>query len=363
MLPDNGQTGDNISVPHPPPVPSAQRRLSLAVIFESVAIRWIVIGVGDITTKRVLPAILAEPRSLLAGIVTRTPAKAKPYGVPGWPTLDVALAEQECDAVYVGSPVILHAPQTIASLRAGRHVLCEKPMAMNYEDALSMQRTADEAGRTLGIAYYRRMYPQVIRALELIRLKAIGEPVFAEATSHYWFCPGPEDERSWFINPAIAGGGPLYDIASHRIDLMNYLFGKPIRATAHLSNAVHHYAVEDNATVMVEYNSGVRGVIDVRWHSRVLRDEFRIRGTDGEIEMTPLNSGVLIHPGGKEELPPHENLHYPCVADFVSAVLAGTEPRSSGATALATAWVTDEAIRLSNGGNPYTGRRVSGDVA
>jgi 1,5-anhydro-D-fructose reductase (1,5-anhydro-D-mannitol-forming) len=340
-----------ISVPHPPPILSALRAgLSLAVIFESVAIRWIVIGVGDITTKRVLPAILAEPRSLLAGIVTRNPAKAKPYGVPSWTSLDAALAEQECDAVYVASPVILHAPQTIASLRAGRHVLCEKPMAMNYEDALSMQRTADDAGRILGIAYYRRMYPQVIRALELIRLKAIGEPVFAEATSHYWFCPGPEDERSWFIDPAMGGGGPLYDIASHRIDLMNYLFGNPMRATAHLSNAVHQYAVEDNATVMVEYNSGVRGVIDVRWHSRVLRDEFRIRGTDGEIEMTPLNSGVLIYPGGKEELPPHENLHYPCVADFVSAVLGGTEPHSSGMTALATAWVTDQSTRVSSGG-------------
>ena len=111
------------------------------------------------------------------GIVTRTPAKAKPYAVPGWTSLEVALAEQEFDAVYVASPVILHAPQTIASLRAGRHVLCEKPMAMNYEDALSMQRTADEVGRILSIAYYRRMYPQVIRALELIRLKAIGKPV------------------------------------------------------------------------------------------------------------------------------------------------------------------------------------------
>ena len=61
--------------------------------------------------------------------------------------------------------------------------------------------------------------------------------------------------------------------------------------------------------------------------------------------MTPLNSGVLIYPGGREELPPHKNLHYPCVANFVSAVLEGKEPHSSGATALATAWVTDEALR------------------
>ena len=187
---ENADDTSSLAVPY---LAELRARLSLAVIFESVAIRWIVIGVGDITTKRVLPAILAEPRSLLAGIVTRNPAKAKPYDVPAWTSLEAALAEQECDAVYVASPVVLHAPQTIASLRARRHVLCEKPMATNYGDARSMQRTAGEVGRILGIAYYRRMYPQVIRALELIRLKVIGEPVFAEATSHYWFCPGSED--------------------------------------------------------------------------------------------------------------------------------------------------------------------------
>src|SRR5438128_2198896 len=117
-------------------------------------IHWLVIGVGDITTKRVLPAILEEPRSTLAGIVTRDPEKARPYGVSGWTSLEAALAESEADAVYVATPVALHASQTIASLRAGRHVLCEKPMAMSYDEAGSMQRVAEETGRTLGIAYY-----------------------------------------------------------------------------------------------------------------------------------------------------------------------------------------------------------------
>src|ERR1700756_1490326 len=98
---------------------------------------WLVIGIGDITTKRVLPAILAEPRSRLAGIVTRDPAKALPYGVPAWPDLDRALAESPADAVYIATPVFLHAPETIATLRAGRHVLCEKPMALNYAEASS----------------------------------------------------------------------------------------------------------------------------------------------------------------------------------------------------------------------------------
>jgi len=309
-------------------------------------LQWLVVGIGDITTKRVLPAILAEPRSRLAGIVTRNPFKAEPYGVPGWTNLGEALKQSGPDAVYVGTPVFMHAPQTIACLRAGKHVLCEKPMALNYGEACSMQQTAHEMGRTLGIAYYRRMYPKVNRAKELIAAGVIGPPVFAEATSHDWFHPvdGP---RGWLIDPKRAGGGPLYDIGSHRIDLMNYLFGEPTRVTGLTSTLVQPTEVEDNATVLIEYKSRVRGLVDVRWHSRVPRDEFRIRGTDGEMDLTPLNGASLVYRGQEEHLPPHQNLHYPCVDNFVSAVLENEVLRSTGATALWTDWVTEQ-VALAN---------------
>ena len=310
-------------------------------------LRWLVIGVGDITTKRVLPAILAEPRSRLAGIVTRDPKKAEPYGVPGWTALDDALAGGGADAVYIATPVFLHAPQSIACLRAGKHVLCEKPMALHYEEARSMQAAAEQIGRRLGIAYYRRMYPKVNRAKELLAAGAIGRPVFAEATSHDWFHPD-DGSREWLLDPKRAGGGPLYDIASHRIDLMNYLFGQPKRVTGQLSALVHPGEVEDNATVLVEYETGVRAVVDVRWHSRVPRDEFRIRGTEGEIDLTPLNGPTLVCAGAVEHLPAHQNLHYPCVENFVSAVLENGLLRSTGATALVTDWVTGQ-VMAANG--------------
>lgn len=306
-------------------------------------LRWLVIGIGDITTKRVLPAILSEPRSRLAGIVTRDLKKAERYGTPGWTVLDAALAEANADAVYVATPVCLHAPQTIACLRAGKHVLCEKPMALHYAEACSMQRAAEEAGRTLGVAYYRRMYPKVNRAKELIGAGAIGRPVFAEATSHDWFHPD-DGLRSWLVDPKRAGGGPLFDIASHRIDLMNYLFGQPKRVTGQCSALVHPGEVEDNATVLIEYESGVRSVVDVRWHSRVPRDEFYIRGTDGEMDLTPLNGPALVHPGATEHLPAHGNLHFPCVENFVRAVLENQLLRSTGATALVTEWVTEQVM-------------------
>ena len=80
------------------------------------------------------------------------------------------------------------------------------------------------------------------------------------------------------------------------------------------------------------------------FHSRVPRDEFRIRGTEGELDLTPLNSPTLVYPDGQEHLPPHENLHYPCVQNFVSAVLEQEPLRSTGATAMLTDWVTEQVV-------------------
>jgi predicted dehydrogenase len=307
-------------------------------------LNWIVIGIGDIAIRRVIPAIQAEPRSRLYGLVTRDPAKTAAYGAETktWTNLDDALSDSAVNVVYVATPVFLHAPQTIQSLRAGKHVLCEKPMAMNEADARSMVQVAEESRRTLGVAYYRRSYPKVQRAKRLLEAGAIGKPLLAELTSHAWFDP-KQGERSWLIDPAKAGGGPLFDIASHRIDVLNFFFGQPLRVSAQLSNAVHQYAVEDNATVMIEYADGVRGIVDVRWNSKIKRDECRIRGTDGEMELTPLNGPELVYPRARENLPPHANLHYPMVENFVGAVLEKTPLLSSGSSSLWTDWVIEQA--------------------
>lgn len=306
-------------------------------------LNWLVIGIGDITTRRVIPAILEEERSRLWGIVTRDPAKAARYGVKAFTELGKALADDGAQAVYVASPVFLHAPQTMQSLRAGKHVLCEKPMAMNYSEAQQMLQSAGAARKTLGVSYYRRTYPKVQRALELLRQGAIGQPVLAYITCHSWL-PPEGGERAWLLDPAQAGGGPLYDVGSHRIDLLNYFFGEPQRVTAHLANAVHALPVEDCATVLIEYACKVRAIVDVRWNSRVPRDEFRIFGTEGEMDLTPLNGPEMVYPGGREHLPPHANLHFPCIKNFVDGVLDGAPLLSSGSSAVWTDWVTEQAL-------------------
>jgi predicted dehydrogenase len=217
-------------------------------------LRWLVIGIGDLTMKRVIPGILAEPRSEFYGVVTRDPRKAEAYpGVRAWTSLDNALKDDAFNAVYVVSPVSLHAPHTIASLRAGKKVLCEKPVAMHYAEAQSMAAAAKETGQLLGVAYFRRLFPKLMKTKRLIAEGIIGQPILAESNCHSWL---NISGREWAIDPAMAGGGPLYDIGSHRIDALNFLFGQPLKATGLRSNAVHQMDVEDSATVMIEYAGG-----------------------------------------------------------------------------------------------------------
>jgi 1,5-anhydro-D-fructose reductase (1,5-anhydro-D-mannitol-forming) len=309
-------------------------------------VNWVVAGIGDIARKRVIPAILAEPRSVLYGFVTRDAAKAAAWtGTLIWPTIDEALADPAVDAVYIALPVALHADATVKALRAGRHVLCEKPMAMNFAQALDMVAAAHSAQRLLGVAYYRRLYPKLLHAKRLIAEGAIGRPLLAEAHCHSWL--ETLAGREWLADPALAGGGPLFDIGSHRIDAMCFLFGKPTHASGILSNTVHSMQVEDCATAVIRFEGDIHGVVDARWNSHVSRDEFRIIGVDGEIVLDPLNGPALRVAGRLESLPPHANLHYPAVENFVDAVLVGSAAGLAcpGDEAMRTDWVIEQIVQ------------------
>ena len=97
-------------------------------------LNWLLVGIGDIAKRRVIPAILEEPRSLLIGLVTRDPAKAEPYGVRGWRSLDDAMAESGADAVYIATPPHLHKTYAIQCAEAGKPVYVEKPMALDARE-------------------------------------------------------------------------------------------------------------------------------------------------------------------------------------------------------------------------------------
>lgn len=311
-------------------------------------VNWLVIGIGDITRKRVIPAIQAEPRSRFHAVVTRDLTKAEAYPeVRAYTDLSAALQDAEVNAVYVASPVVLHAEHSIVSLRAGKDVLCEKPVAMNFAEAERMAAAQHDTGRLLGVAYYRRFYPKLIRTRELIAENAIGKPLFVEATYHGWL---ESEERAWLRDPTLAGGGPLFDVGSHRIDACNFLFGKPQRAIGLRANVLHQLSVEDSATTLVQYTGGVTAVIDVRWNSRIQRDEFRVVGVEGQIVLNPLNGPALCLTRSdgtvfEENLPTHSNVHFPAIENFAAAILDGRPLACPVDEAIWTDWVTEQVIR------------------
>src|SRR5437762_8163128 len=148
-------------------------------------LRWGLIGCGDIAQKRVAPALRDAPLCEFVAIARNqahlAESFAREFGARKWYSdwRDL-VRDSEIDSVYIATPVHLHAEQTIAAAEAGKHVLCEKPMAMNPAECDRMIAACRGARVSLGIAYYRHFYPAVIRIRQLIASGAIGIPVFAQ---------------------------------------------------------------------------------------------------------------------------------------------------------------------------------------
>lgn len=304
-------------------------------------VNWLLVGLGDVSFRRVIPAMQQESRSHLYGIVTRDPQKAVGFVPNIWSDLEIALRDPAIDAVYIATPVSLHMPQTLMALSAGKHVLCEKPMAMNFEEASRMVVAAGQSEKILGVSYFRRANPKIMRARELLQAGVIGRVLSAKALRHEWFAGDPA--RPWLLDAKLAGGGPLYDIGSHRIDILNFLFGSPRRVVGRLIRP-GPFEVERSANVRIEYDRGIYGNVDVSWDAKVDRDELCIFGEKGELQLTPLNDSSLQYPGGHEEWPCHSNSHLHCLQNFVEAVLDGAPLFASGESSRWTDWVTQEAV-------------------
>src|SRR6202171_5873745 len=158
---------------------------------------WGLIGCGDIAQKRVAPAIRDSTTSELIA-VNRAQSElaadfAKQFGARRW-YLDwkKLLGDEEVDAVYVATPVHLHAEQTIAAAEAGKHVLCEKPMAMNVRECDRMIAACRRRNVKLGVPYYRHFYPVVDRIKAIVKSGEIGTPVLAQINAFEQFNPAAD---------------------------------------------------------------------------------------------------------------------------------------------------------------------------
>jgi predicted dehydrogenase len=308
-------------------------------------VRWGLIGCGDISNKRVAPALretagsalvaVARARAELAAEFAQRHGARRSYA--DWREM---LRDPEIDAVYVATPVRWHLEQATAAAEAGKHVLCEKPMAMDVAECERMIAAARAHRVRLGVAYYRHHYAVVARMRSLITSGEIGRPVFAQVQAFEHFDPGPDHPRAWLLRKAQSGGGPMMDFGCHRLEVLLDLLG-PVDEVDGFPSKVRFpdREVEDTCVARLKFRSGTEAVLTVTHAALESRDVVEIFGSAGSLSVPVLNEGrlrVVTTTGAREEHhPAPRNLHQPLVEDFVRAVTEGRDPTVTGEIGLA----------------------------
>jgi len=229
-------------------------------------VRWGILGAGNVCEVKSAPAMKKIENSKLVAVMRRNGDKAREYAerhdVPKWyDSADELIGDPEVNAVYIATPPHAHAELTKRVAAAGKPVYVEKPMARTYAECLEMNEVCDKAGVPLYVAYYRRALPNFLRIKELVESGAIGTVRLIQIQMYkpvdFNTAVSPED--NWRVDPEIAGGGYFYDLASHQLDFLDFLFGPIVEVNGFSANQAGLYKAEDIVTGNFRFENGVLG--------------------------------------------------------------------------------------------------------
>jgi 1,5-anhydro-D-fructose reductase (1,5-anhydro-D-mannitol-forming) len=320
-------------------------------------LKWLLVGAGDIAGKRVAAALAGSGQLVAVCDVVRERAEqaASLFGAREvYQDLDTALARTSAEAVYLATPVYLHARQARQVLLSGRHVLVEKPLGVSAADALQAVEAAPSRALTAGCAYFRRCSARYAHAREMIERGEFGRIVLVRMTYFSWFNPAPGDPKYWRVVPSKSGGGVLSDMGSHMFDVLIGLLGMPAKVYARTNTLIQPYEAEDSAAILMELPHGAQVVAGFGWNSRTWVHEFEIVGTEAKLKWFPYDSGKVVRTIGREvqelELPEPDNVHRPLVEDFARAARGDVAPAVPLAEALKTNVLLDAIYESSREG-------------
>lgn len=251
-----------------------------------MAIKIGVIGAGGIARRRTIPeGILPSEKVELVAVMSPRSAEevASQFGVKkAYKNDREIIADPGIEALYIASPVYLHCEQVIASLEAGKHVLCEKPLGMNVSECIQMKESAEKKGLVLAIDFMMRFHSCHQKAKELIKSGTIGQPVLGRAQLTCWY---PPMEGAWRQVPGQGGGGALMDMGIHCIDLLRFFFGECSEVFAFTDTITHNYPVDDSATLLLKFQNGAQGIVDSNFNipDASAQNFLELYGTHGAI--------------------------------------------------------------------------------
>jgi predicted dehydrogenase len=317
-------------------------------------VRWGLIGCGDIAQRCVGPALASlstcelvavsrRDRSALQSCVEQFGAQK---GYESWQDL---CADDSIQAVYLASPVNLHCEQAVKAAECGKHVLCEKPIAIDSRQGQTMVDAAHQHGVHLGVSYYRHFFPVVQRMKKILSSGQIGKVMQVRIDAAETPLFSEDHPRYWIFEKDKAGGGCLMDFGCHRIEVLLHLLGEIDTVKAATAKVYDRHDVEDVATLLLAFANGAHGVLSVMRGGIENRDTVTILGTKGSVRVNTLSQGVItvVTADGSqtETLAPHDNFHLPMIEAFTRSLLEGIPPEVDGRVGLRVQQIVDEAYR------------------
>ena len=312
-------------------------------------VKWGVIGCGGIADRRTIPGlVLAENAELVIVMDRNTELAAKvgeKYEVPFTDSVEELLSS-DIDAVYIATPVFCHRDQAMQAMRAGKHVLIEKPVGMTSEEAKELREIAKEENVKLGVGMMMRFHThhQIIK--DMIAEGKLGDIVSMRAQFSCWY---PEIEGSWRQVKKLGGGGALMDLGVHCLDLLQYITGtKAVGVTAICDTQTFKYEVDDSASLLLKMDNGAHAYVDVNFNipDNAAMSRMEIYGTKGSVitdgtlgQEEVGNSKVsLVEETGYDAMqnrggdnfynlePASGNMYTKEIESFSASLLEGTEP-------------------------------------
>src|SRR5919112_526207 len=288
---------------------------------------WGVIGASTIGREWMVPAINAQPDSMVAAVASSNPERGRLYaeelGIPtACPSTADLLADPTIDAVYISTTSEWHEPQALAAIAAGKHVLCEKPLALSLDSARTMVAAAAAAGVVMGTNHHLRNAATHRKMRELLESGAIGRPLAARVFHVVYL---PPHLQSWRIDRPNAGGGVILDITVHDADTLRFALRDEVaEVTAMTANqGMGRAGLEDAVMGVMRFRSGVMAQFHDAFTAPYASTGFEVHGTEGSLygrdvmTQRPVGTVSMRREGSEEEVPVHhENLYERSVRCF-----------------------------------------------
>jgi UDP-N-acetylglucosamine 3-dehydrogenase len=309
-----------------------------------------VIGCGSIAQHRHLPEYANNEYVEIAAVCDivedRVKKVAEQYGAQAYKQYQDLIANTDVDAVSICTPNYLHAPITVAALKAGKHVLCEKPMATSSEEAQEMIQAAEGSGKKLMIAHNQRFVPSHEKARKLIESGEIGKiysfrSAFGHGGPEGWSADGKD---SWFFKKSQAFIGAMGDLGVHKTDLLRYILGEEFAEVGSFieTSSKEKADVDDTAVCVLKTENGIIGTLAASWSYVSKEDNSTIIYGEKAIlrlEDDPVHSLIVQYATGEvvkyelggiqtNEEGGQRNSHV--IEEFVDAIVNDTEPAVSG---------------------------------